>query len=102
MSKAVWFISYKLVKGASISDFLIASEACNNEVLSKKKGFISWQVLNNGDTWVDLTTWETTEDAKNAEKSDGTPSSIAKKFYSFIDFKSLKSQIYSVEKMYGN
>jgi heme-degrading monooxygenase HmoA len=100
MSKTVWFISYKLKKGASVPEFLLASEACNNEVLSKKKGFISWQVLNDGDTWVDLTAWETLEDAKNAEKGDGTPNAIAKKFYSFIDFKSLKTQIYSVVKSY--
>ena len=59
MPNAVWFISYKLIKEASIADFLIASEKCHKEVLSKKKGFISWKVLVNGDTWVDLCTWET-------------------------------------------
>lgn len=100
MPKAVWFISYKLVKGASVSEFLLASEACNKEVLSKKKGFISWQVLADGDTWVDLTSWKTVEDAKNAEKGDGKPNPIAQKFYSFINFNSCKSKIYSVEKNY--
>jgi len=99
MSKAVWFISYKLKKGASVTDFLVASKKCNDEVLSKKKGFISWDVLVNGDTWVDLVTWKTVDDAKNAEKS-GDSNSVAEKFYSFIDFKSLKHQLFSVEKSY--
>jgi len=100
MSKAVWFISYKLVKGASVEDFLLASEECHNEVLSKKKGFIDWKVLADGDTWVDLVTWETMEDAINAEKNDGEPDPIAQKFYSFINPSSLKMQAYSVEKSY--
>jgi len=98
MSNAIWFISYKLVEGASVPDFLLASEKCSNEVLSKKKGFISWKVLNQGDTWVDFVTWETMEDAINAEKNDDGPSPVAQKFYSFIDFSSLKLQAYSVEK----
>jgi len=97
---AVWFISYKLKKDASESDFLLASEVCHNEVLSKKKGFISWQVLRNGDTWVDLCTWETMEDAVNAETDDGAPNPIAQKFYSFINFNSLSHKVYSVEKKY--
>ena len=100
MSNAVWFISYKLKKGASTEEFLAASEKCSNEVLSKKKGFISWKALVNGDTWVDLCTWETMEDAVNAEKDDGKPNPVAQKFYSFIDFKSLKHQVFSVEKSY--
>ena len=100
MSNAVWFISYKLVKGASVPDFLAASEKTHNEVLSRKKGFISWKVLAEGDTWVDLVTWETMDDAINAEKGDGETNPVAEKFYSFINFNSIKSKIYSVEKAY--
>ena len=100
MPKAVWFISYKLKKGASVPDFLAASEGCHNEVLSKKKGFISWELLSQGDTWVDLVTWETMEDAQNAEGNDAQPDPIAQKFYSFINFNSLKMQAYSVERRY--
>ena len=100
MTNAVWFISYKLVKGASIEDFLLAQEKCNNEVLSKKKGFISWKVLRDGDTWVDLCSWETMEDAKNAESNDGETNPVAQKFYSFINFNSLKMQSFSVERSY--
>ncbi|MCL2570965.1 MAG: hypothetical protein FWE11_01050 [Defluviitaleaceae bacterium] len=100
MSNAVWFISYKLIEGASIPDFLIASQNCHNEVLSKKKGFISWKVLAVDDTWVDFVTWETMDDAINAESDDNIPSPIAQKFYSFIDPNSIKHQLYSVEKSY--
>jgi len=98
MSNAVWFISYKLKKGVSIPDFLCASEKCNNEVLSKKKGFISWKVLRDGDTWVDLVTWKTMEDAKNAESDSGKPDPVAQEFYSFLNFNSVKHQLFSVEK----
>jgi len=97
---AIWFISYKLVDGTSVEDFLLAQEKCNNEVLSQKKGFISWKVLRDGDTWVDLCTWETMEDAVNAENDEGEPNSAALKFYSLIDPNSLKMQVYSVEKSY--
>ena len=100
MSNAVWFISYKLVKGASVEDFLQASKECNDDVLSKKKGFIEWKLLAEGDTWVDLVTWETMEDAINAEKNDGDPDPVAQKFYSFINFSSLKMQAFTVEKEY--
>jgi len=100
MPNAIWFISYKLVDGASVPDFLTASEETHNEVLSKKKGFISWKVLVDGDLWVDLVTWETVEDAKNAENDDCEPGPIAQKFYSFINPNSLKSQVFSVEKNY--
>ena len=98
MSNVVWFISYKLKKGASVPDFLLTSEKLNNEYVSKKKGYISWKQLVSGDTWADLMTWETIDDAKNFEKGDTTP--LAKKFYSFIDFKDLKSQFFTVEKSY--
>ncbi len=99
MSNTVWIISYKLVEGASVPDYLLASEKVNNEILSKQKGFISWEVLLDGDTWVDLVVWDTPEDAKNAETAGGT-NPIAQEYYSYMDFSSLKNQVYSVEKSY--
>lgn len=67
MSNAVWFITFKLKKGVSEEDFLIASKKCHDEVLSRQKGFISWEVLRDGETWVDFVKWETPEDAENAQ-----------------------------------
>jgi len=99
-NNAVWFISYKLVKGANEAEFLKASEVLGREYISKQKGYISWKQLKDGDTWVDLMTLETIEDAKNFEKGDGEDNPLANKFYSFIDFNSLKSRFYTVERSY--
>jgi len=99
MSNAVWVISYKLVEEASVPDFLLASEKVNNEVLSKQKGFISWKILREGDTWIDIVTWETMDDAAKGETAgEGNPAALA--FYAFIDFNSIKQQCLSVEKSY--
>ncbi len=97
MSNAIWFISYELKKGVSEEAFLLSSEKCYREVLSKQKGFISWEVLHSGDTWVDLVKWETAEDAKNGETA-GANNPAAHEFYSFINMNSCKLQLYSVEK----
>ena len=97
MSNAIWFISFQLKKDKSVEDFLIASKRCHDEVLSKQKGFISWDVLRDGDNWVDLVKWETAEDAKIAETA-GANNPASKEFYSFLNMNSCKLQLYSVEK----
>ncbi len=96
MPNAAWFISYKLNENASVSDFLRASEKCNQEVLSQQKGFISWEVLRDGDTWVDLVKWETEEDAKNAEAA-GADNPASHTFYSFINMNTCNLRLYSIE-----
>ncbi len=83
----------------SVKDFLIASKKCNDEVLSKQKGYISWEVLKEGDTWVDLVKWETLEDAKKAETA-GAGNPVSHKFYSFINMDSCKQKLYFVENSY--
>jgi len=100
MSNAVWFISYELVEGASVPEFLLAAEGCCKEVASKKKGYISWKQLKQGNTWVDLMTFETMEDAINFEEQADPDNPYASKFYSFINPDTLDSQMYSVEKSY--
>jgi len=99
-NNAVMFISYKLVEGASAEEFLVASEKVHDEVLSKKKGFISWKVLVDSDTWIDLVTWETMEDAVSAGNDDDMSNPMYQKFCSLIDPNSLKMQTFSVEKSY--
>ena len=99
MSKAVWLISFKLKADASVEDFLIASEKVHNEVLSKQPGFIDWKVLRNKEVWVDLITWETMEYAKKGEKA-GAGNPLAKDFYSYMDYKSIKMQRFFLEKDY--
>jgi len=97
MSNAVWFISFKLKKGVSAETFLLASEKCHNEVLSKQKGFISWEVLRNGDIWADIVKWETVEDAKNAETA-GQSNHVAHEFYACLNMNSCKMQTLIIEK----
>ena len=100
MSKAVFLVSYKLNKGASVPDFLLAAEKLNHEHISKQKGYISWQQLVDGDTWVDLCTFETMEDLKNFEANSANPNEVALKFYSFIDPDGCKEQFFTIERSY--
>ena len=99
MPNAVFFVSYKLKKGASVPDFLIASEKLNDGYMSKQKGYISWKQLVDGDTWVDFLTFETMADAKRVEESN-SPNALAESFYSFINLNSCKTHFFSVERSY--
>ena len=99
MSNAIWLISYELKKDANVEDFLLASKKCNDEVLSQQKGFISWDVLRDGDTWIDFVKWETEEDAKKGETA-GVDHPASHAFYAFIDMNSCTLKLYSVEKSY--
>lgn len=99
MANAVLFISFKLVKGASVPDFLLASEKLNNAFMSKQKGYISWKQLVDGEMWADLLTWETLDDAKKALDPSSTHA-LAEAFYAFIDQESCKVHLFSVEKSY--
>lgn len=96
MPAAIWFISYKLKKDTSVEAFLLASKKCHDEVLSRQKGFISWEVLRDDDTWVDLVKWESTEDAKNGETA-GAGNPASREFYAFINMSTCKLQLYAVE-----
>jgi len=99
MSNIVLFNSYRLKKGASVSDFLLAVEQLNNEYISKQSGYISFKLLVDGETWADSTTFATMEDAKNFAGAC-EPNEFAEKFYSFINLNSCKSNLFSVEKSY--
>ncbi|MCL2607843.1 MAG: hypothetical protein FWD92_04760 [Methanomassiliicoccaceae archaeon] len=100
MANAILFISYKLKKGSSVQEFLDATEKLNTEVVSKKKGYVSWQQLKDGDTWADVLTFETVDDAKEFERSGGDGNPLADKFYSFISFPSCTTRYYTVERNY--
>jgi len=100
MSNAVYYVSYKLKKGASVPDFLLAAEKLNNEFISKQKGYISWKQLFDGKTWADVCTFETMDDLNNFKEVSSKPSELAKKFYSFMNLFSCKEHLFSVEKSY--
>ena len=99
MSNAIFYVSFKLKKGASIPDFLLAAEKLNDEYMSKQKGYISWEQLVDGDTWADLITFESIDDAKKVAESCET-NDLAKAFYSYLNLNSCKTHIFSVEKSY--
>lgn len=99
MSNVVFHNSYKLKKGVSIPDFLVAVESLNNEYISKQKGYISFELLVDGETWADTTKFECMEDAKKFAEC-GSPSEVAMKFYSYINMNSCKSNLYTIEKSY--
>ena len=99
MSNAVLFVSFKLKKGVSVPDFLVAAEKLNNEYMSKQKGYISWKQLYDGKIWADYITFETMEDAKRIEDNEN-PCELALKFYSFINLPSCKTNYYTVERNY--
>jgi len=100
MSNAVFYVAYKLKKGASIPDFLLAAEKLNNEYISKQKGYISWKQLVDGDTWADFCTFETMEDVKNFEANSANSGELSKNFYSFINLNSCKAHYFSIERSY--
>ena len=101
MSNAVFFNTYKLKKGASVPDFLLAVEKLIKEHISKQKGFISCNFLLGGELWADYATFETMDDLTAfLESSKNSKNEIAEKFYSFLNFGTCKSHVFSVEKSY--
>ncbi|MCL1964819.1 MAG: hypothetical protein FWF69_07140 [Firmicutes bacterium] len=99
MANAVEFVSFALKKGASVPDFLLASEKMNSGSLSRLKGYVSRKLLVHGETWADLVIWETMEDALNAAKTIGEYDA-ARAYFSFLDEKSVDMRHFFVEKSY--
>ena len=98
MSNVIFFNTYKLVEGASVPDFLLAVENLVKKNTSEKKGFISFKLLAEGDAWADYGMFKTMEDL-NAflESAQNNRNDLAEKFYSFINFDTCKSHIYTIE-----
>ena len=104
MSNAVYYVSYKLKRGASVPDFLLAAEKLNNEHISKQKGYISWQQLydKKKNRWADYCTFETMDDLNNFLEVSRNPCELAKKFYSFMIRNPFlfKTHFFTVKKSY--
>ncbi len=97
MAKVNFFNTYKLKKGASVPDFLSAVEKLNDGYISKQKGYISFSLFVDRETWADSTFFETMEDAKNFAEAS-CPNELAERFYSFINLSTCTSHFFSVEK----
>lgn len=102
MKEVIFFNSYKLKEGVSISEFLAAVEEVKNEYISKQKGFISFKLIVDGDKWADLTTFESLDDAKQfAERNKVKGHEINKYsliFYSYINILTCRSQYFTIVK----
>ena len=86
MANVAEFQSFKLKECADTADFLLATDRFNREFLSKQKGYISYKVFSNGDTWYDLLVWESAEDIGAAAKAYKSYENNTDKHYiSFID-----------------
>jgi len=104
MSNAVYYVSYKLKRGASVPDFLLAAEKLNNEHISKQKGYISWKQLydEKKDRWADYCTFETMDDLNTFLEVSRNPGELAKKFYSYMRRNPFyfKTHFFTVKKCY--
>ena len=96
---AVEFVSFKLKEGASVADFLLASDKINKDFLALQKGYISRQLLQKDDLWADYVLWETMDDALTAANVCGENAS-ALEYFSFLDDKSVDMRHFTVEKEY--
>jgi hypothetical protein len=100
MARTVILITFKLVKGASVEEYLAASKRLNDGYMSKLKGYISWEQLLEGDLWADVLTFETPEDAQRVlEATDPNP--LAEAFYSFLDMESCQTHVFASQRLYS-
>jgi len=100
MAKAVFYNAYKLKKGTSIPEFMLAAEQLNKAYISQQKGYVSSKLAVDGETWADFTTFETMDDLNNFLELSRNPNELALQFYSFININSCKTHMFSVEQSY--
>ena len=99
MKKTAWIFSYKLKENVKKDYFIEQTKKLHDEIISKQKGFISWEHFLDGEVWTDFVLWETEEDAKKATTA-GQKNEITKKFYAYIDLKSCTALISQLVKKY--
>ncbi len=99
MSKAVWNFSYKLKKSVTDEEFIEATKELHDKIISKAKGFVSWEHFRQGDIWTDFVVWETLEDANNGT-TVGEGDEITKNFYDKIQMNTCKALISTFVKKY--
>lgn len=93
--------SFRIKEGVSEADFLHAHEKLNREFMSKQKGYISHQLIRDGEKWFDVAVWDSVESKEKAfediYKYDGI-----EEYMSFIDQDGADDDIplYTVVKTY--
>lgn len=99
MAKTAWIFSYKLKKSVTPETFMERTQALHDAVISKTRGFLSWEHYVQDETWTDFVLWETEEDAQNATTvGQGTPEAEA--FYACIRMVTCRALISRFVKKY--
>ena len=101
MKNAIFYCAYKLKKGTDTTEFLAASAQLNDGYISKQQGYISWKQGVDGDTWVDMITFDSMDNLMAFLAASETPNDHATKFYSYINMNSCKMHNFSVEVEHG-
>lgn len=99
MAKTAWIFSYKLRKNVSEEQFIERTKKLHDEVISKAKGFISWEHYLQDAMWTDFVLWETEEDANNAT-TVGQGKEVTENFYACIQMTSCRTLISKLVKKY--
>lgn len=99
MAQTAWIFSYKLKKNVSAEQFIELTQKLHDEVISKAKGFISWEHYLQDDVWTDFVLWETKEDANNAATA-GKRKEVTEKFYACIQMNTCRALISQLVKKY--
>ena len=76
------------------------TQALHDAVISKAKGFLSWEHYVQDETWTDFVLWETEEDAQNAT-TVGQGTAEAEAFYACIRMVTCRALISRFVKMYS-
>ena len=89
MAQVAFHNSYKLKKGVSTEEFVRVVEQLNREYISKQRGYLSFELLVDGETWADITKFETKEDAETFAQC-GTLDAFAQMFLFIHQWKQLQ------------
>ena len=101
MNQAIFTNTYKLKKGITNEEFLMAFKDLIEGYISKQQGYLSSNIMNDGDdVWSDTITFKTMGDLKNFEKISQNPNELALKFYSFINLNSCKTNRFNIIKSF--
>lgn len=61
-------ITYELAAGVTEEQLLSVGQQIVNDWMKSLNGFVSWEIHQSATGYTDIVTWETKEDAKNAEQ----------------------------------
>lgn len=99
MTKTAWIFTYKLKKKISDEYFISCTQKLHDEVISKAKGFLSWEHYKQDAMWTDFVLWETEEDARNA-MTIGQGKEVTNTFYDCIQMNTCRVLISNYVKKY--